>query len=86
MIELYRFVGEKDYEDRKFQAALQGVDLDKVVRGEVGVSSSPSTSATPFRFGSPEDYADLTEDEKQELTDQMRNKHSFWVKVKKVPL
>lgn len=86
MIELYKFAGDRDYGDKKFQAALQGVDLDKVAGGEVGVSSSSGTSTTPFRFGSEEDYGGLTDDEKQELTEKMMAKHSFWVKAKKVPL
>lgn len=62
-------------QDRTFLAALQGIDY-----GEA--TSSPKTPYVRTKdglqstgiFGSPEDYKDLTDEEKRELTEQMKKK------------
>ena len=41
-----------------------------------------SANAVPL-FGAPEDYAHMSEEEKQKLTDEMMAKHKAWVDNKK---
>lgn len=67
------------YDDFKLQALLVGVDLDKE-----GKKNSPKKSKTiqedpdvPI-FGDPEEYKELSEKEKQKITDQMMGKHKSW--------
>jgi hypothetical protein len=68
----------------KFQAALQGIDLDKTGKSTSRVTpKQSSTNALPL-FGSPEDYAHLSEEERQEMTQKMMGKHKSWVQ-KTVP-
>ena len=54
------------------QAALQGIDLDK---------DSGKKKQEDLVFGNPEDYKDLSEEQKQELTDKMMNKFKNLGKV-----
>jgi len=67
--------GDKErYSDQKFAAALQGVDLD----GETGATpGSQPPKAAPVQkgdgmlFGSPEDYENMTQEEREAQTTQM---------------
>lgn len=58
---------EEEYRKMKFQAALQGVDLDKE-------SDKPSRTSNPksqVLFGRPSDYEHMTEEEREEATKKM---------------
>jgi len=58
----------------KMQAALQGVDLNSE---ENKVKESVNTK-NPI-FGSPDDYKDLSDTEKEAITQKMMGKHKSWV-------
>lgn len=70
--ELYRLAQLELHQESKFQAALQGVDLE---------SDSPSTSSVPKKknelaFRDPSEYVSMTDEEKEELTKKMMSAHS----------
>jgi hypothetical protein len=65
-------------EELKFFAALQGVDLDKDgTEDEAPVIKTEVEAKVPL-FGDPETYKDLSEDEKQSMTEKMKHKHTNW--------
>lgn len=66
----------------RFEAAIQGIDIKKQFR-----SSSPTSSiqsSTPYTFGDPSSYANLSPEERQKLTDQMMGSHKKM--MKKTPI
>ena len=57
-----------------FEAGLQGVNLNEVSGKKP--EGKVKTKATP-EFQSPEEYAKLSKEERQELTRQMMGKHKL---------
>jgi len=52
--------------DWKFQAALQGIDIDKVLKGK--------DQSSEELFGDPESYKNMSEEERKELTEKMKKR------------
>lgn len=57
-------------EEFRIQAALQGVDLSK---------DTQSPSSDNMMFKDPSEYDDLSEEERENLTQEMMSKHKGWV-------
>jgi len=60
-----------------FQAGIHGVDLQGAK-----TQSKPSTNAESVvpLFGDPEDYEELSNEEREDLTKTMLSKHRNWAK------
>ena len=54
-------------QDRTFLAALQGVDYGEATGTKTGTKTQPKGL-----FGNPKDYEHLSDEEKRELTEQMK--------------
>jgi len=59
----------------RMQAALQGVDLSKEDKKQESTPKQPS-----LVFGDPTAYDNLSDKDKQELTNKMLRKHKAWAK------
>ena len=73
---LYDAYQTKIVRDREFLAAIHGVTLEKSSSASSKDQQS-ATSKVPL-FGDPEDYKDLSEQEKEELTQKMIGQHKVW--------
>ena len=80
MLFFYNRAQEEEYENMKFQAGLQGVDLDKEVGKQQTVKTDKGEVTLPgeFMFGDPAENEDLSGKEKKELTDKMMGMHRRW--------
>lgn len=63
----------------RFQAALHGIDLDK----ETGEKQVKKKATDGFKFGDPDSYKDMSQEEREALTQQMMAKHKAWDAVQK---
>lgn len=71
---MYRFQEQEVVEDYKRQAALQGVEFGENLSPESAVQS-PGKQQNLMKFGKPEDYKNLSEAEKKDLTARMKGLH-----------
>jgi len=71
---LYDEIQKLKHTEFKMQAALQGVDLSKEE------NQKSSTKKPSLVFGDPTAYDDLSDKDKQELTDSMLSKHKAWAR------
>lgn len=78
---LFDHAKKREWDNYKFQAAMHGVDLEEGVMKSGGKKEAPKNE---FVFGSPEDYAHLTKEEREELTKKMMGQHKSW--ASKTPL
>ena len=73
---------EKRLGDRlKFEAQIHGAKFE-----EKASPVSREKSAKPkgtFVFGDPEAYKDISEAQRQEMTDRMMNRHKIWAQESK---
>lgn len=72
-------------EEMEFEAAMQGVELSGASGESKESVSTPNTSQevkVPL-FSDPATYANMSEEKKQSLTDNMRSKHKKWSSDKK---
>ena len=63
----------------RFQAGIHGIKLNDHVPAQTK-EDRPKTS---FMFGDPDDYREMSREERQALTDKMMNQHQIWVMEKK---
>jgi hypothetical protein len=73
---LYNYALERKIRDMNFSAVLHGADPK-----ELGVKDS-APKEKDLVFGDPKDYANMTDEEKAELTKKMKKKFFRWAKVK----
>lgn len=73
LFECYQSKQNRDYE---FHAALQGIDLNKG-KPKKRKDIQSADPAVPL-FGDPEDYLELSEEQKENLTNKMLGKHKSW--------
>jgi len=71
---------EADYEQYKFQAGLQGIDLDKQTGNVSGVERE--TKGNVFTFQDPKNYEKMTKEEREQLTHKMMQGHKQWMNEK----
>jgi len=64
----------------RFQAGIHGIDLDKETGMKRGsqVSTVKGKPADIFKFGDPDSYKNMSQEEREELTQQMMGKHKAW--------
>lgn len=71
MLVLFEDYQERQMQERRFLAAIHGINLDK----EMKKQKKDEKEVSSFMFGSPEDYNKMSEKEKKELTEKMMGKH-----------
>lgn len=69
-------------EELKFHASINGVTLSDTPK-EKEEAVNTSDAKVPL-FGDPEAYTNLSEEEKQSITEKMKNKHQTWTSDMKV--
>ena len=79
---LYEFAIKREVERREFEAAIHGAEMKKTVRKETTTSAPVKKSNNIFMFGDPEEYKDMSEEEKKELTRKMMGMHKHWAASK----
>jgi len=79
---LFKHTEERSLEATKLQAKIAGVEF-KIQSGEVEKKPLEELKRS-FRFGAPEEYDHLSEEEKEELTQHMMGKHKMWKSSKKI--
>ena len=71
MLVLFEDYQERQMQERRFLAAIHGINLDK----EMNKQKKQKKEDGAFVFGSPEEYNKMSEKEKKELTEKMMGKH-----------
>lgn len=83
LLEMYSHLMEERWEDYKFQAAMQGHDLDKATKKQkTGEQTGTVDNSVVPMFGDPEEYKKLTKDQREKMTQDMMGKHKHWVENK----
>ena len=75
VVTLYKNMKKIEYDKFKLMASLHGVTLNDSPQS--GNSKFTKDPEVPL-FGNPDDYANLSEEQKNSLTEKMMNKHKFW--------
>lgn len=76
---LYEKAIDRKEEELRWQAALQGVDITKSNKKPNSESDTATPDSRPgFTFGSPDDYAHLSKEERDKITQEMMRKHKAW--------
>jgi len=88
---LYDYAMKFENEDKKFQAKIHGIDVDKESKkGTTNHHDNHSHSATQENvkedqqsplpvFGDPSKYSNMSQEERDRLTERMMSKHKQWV-------
>lgn len=71
MLVLFEDYQERQMQERRFQAAIHGINLDKEMKKQKNKEKEDGS----FMFGSPEDYKKMSEEKRKELTEKMMGKH-----------
>ena len=64
---LFELHQKRDFEEKKWQALLRGVNLDKELKKE--------KTETSYMFDNPENYEKLSDEEKKRRTEEMMKQH-----------
>jgi len=80
---MFEHVMERKMNDNRFAAALQGIDLDKELKKKGQKTQSQSLDDQQKKqelplFRDPEEYKDLSQEERERLTQEMMSKHKNW--------
>ena len=81
---MLEYIEDKKYNEYKFFAAISGVDLDKEMRkgkrmdNQERMNKQQEKQALPI-FRDPDEFKDLSEEEREEMTETMMKKHKNWV-------
>jgi hypothetical protein len=80
VIGLYENHCKRIYEERKFLAAIHGIDLNKSAE-EAGKSEADKIEQKQGLsiFRDPAEYEKMTDEEKEEMTQKMLSQHRRWV-------
>lgn len=91
MIFLFENIIKQKESDFKIQAAIHGIDLSKNVENQEEGYTEPkqSTPQQPANqtlplFRDPDDYAHMSQEERQALTEKMKKQHENWAKKGKI--
>ncbi len=79
---MYEHVTQQKYNDYKFFAGLSGIDLDKESKkqsqsSETALEKQQKQQDLPL-FKDPNEYANCTQEELNEMTQKMMGKHRQW--------
>lgn len=79
---MVEFVEKKKYNEYKFFAAISGIDLEKELSKETGDSKSLLENQQKKQdlplFMDPDDYDNLSEEEREKMTEKMMSRHKNW--------
>lgn len=75
---LVNLAQEREYNRRRFDAAIHGIDLDKALAKTSASSPSTVSSNDGLIFKDPKEYEHLTQQEKEALTEKMMKKFKAW--------
>lgn len=70
---LFKHTQKREREKWEREAAVHGI---KIKRDAQSVSETKVEDS--FKFGSPEDYENMTQEKKEEITQKMKGKHRAW--------
>ncbi|GAG37187.1 unnamed protein product, partial [marine sediment metagenome] len=72
----------REMDRMRFQAAIHGIDLDKETGVKKGSQQVPPTVKVKpmdgLKFGDPDSYKHLSQEKREELTQEMMGKHKAW--------
>lgn len=71
MLVLFEDYQERQMQERRFQAAIHGINLEK----EMKKQDNKKTEEKTFMFGDPKEYEKMSKEEKKDLTEKMMGKH-----------
>lgn len=74
MLVLFEDYQERQMQERRFQAAIHGINLDK----EMKKQTMKKKEGSSFMFGDPKEYEKMSEEEKEKKTEEMMGKHKSW--------
>ncbi len=84
--ELFEFCTKEKYNEYRFFAGIQGIDLDKHTGSTTESQSSRLDEQQKKQdiplFRDPSEYNSLSKEEKEELTAKMKSKHKQWIHSK----
>jgi len=80
---LFEHAQKREYDTMKFNAALQGVDLDKGKEKETGNPVTEKFDGVEL-FGDPKDYENLSQEEKERKTKELMTKMKSWASGKTI--
>lgn len=78
---LFEHAQNREMDRMRFQANIHGIDLDKetgMKKGGQQVSPIKERPADIFKFGDPDSYKNMSQEAREELTQQMMGKHKAW--------
>jgi len=76
---LHEHAMDRKIRDMKFSAVLHGADPKDLEDKEL----EPVKRMDNLQFGDPTEYANMTEEEKKDLSNKMRNRFMSWAGAKK---
>jgi len=81
---MFEHCTKERYNDYRFFAGIQGIDLDKHTgkqSSQASLDEQQKKQSLPL-FRDPSYYDDLSAEEREKLTQEMMNKHRRWVRGK----
>lgn len=82
---MYEHIMERKYNEHRFLAGVHGIDLDKEL-GKKGQKTESETLDDQQKkqdlplFKDPDEYDNMSEEERERITQEMKSKHKSWVK------
>lgn len=75
MLILFEDYQDRQMQERRFQAGIHGINLDKEMKKIDKKKKEEST----FMFGDPKEYEKMSEEERKKKTEEMMGKHKTMV-------
>lgn len=88
---MFEHTMERKYNDHRFHAAMQGIDLDKEMKKKGHKTQSEDLDDQQKKqdlplFRDPDEYDNLSDEEKERQTQEMKKKHQSWAQQGKNPV
>lgn len=81
MITLYEHSEKRIGDILRFEAKIHGATIKEPPKeGKKAAATKPKSL---FEFGDPDAYKNMTQEERDRLTNQMMNRHQMWIMEKK---
>ena len=82
---------ERKYNENRFFAGLQGIDLDKEMKKKGHKTQSESLDDQQKKqdlplFKDPDEYDNWSDEEKEKITQDMKKQHQSWAQQGKNPV
>ena len=74
MLVLFEDYQERQMQERRFQAAIHGINLDKEMKKQTKKKKEDGS----FMFGDPKEYEKMSKKERKKKTEEMMGKHKTW--------